>query len=216
MEPFDCKTCSFCPPPVCKAACNQHSVDQTCKPGAKLSPTLETQDWQPANQPNIHRSSSAFQSSVCRVLDKKGEPPDKAEIKEAEFVALTNETVIPVDEQLSIQKTEKRKKSLRPWLLYAQRKAVLKESTYLSGFHPMKHTGNKGEILPTCLQHPSNYVTDRIKCKQCTRELDLHVDMLKDAKDNYKEQQQIKEDQSGFSGVQVHTTMIQQHINYHK
>ena len=113
------------------------------------------------------------------------------QIKEAEFVALPNETVIPVDEQLSIQRTEKRKKSLRPWLLYAQRKEVLKESKYLSGFHPMKHTGNKAEILPTCLEHPSNYVIDRLKCKQCTRELDLYVDMLKDA-GSYKEQEQIK------------------------
>jgi len=220
------KLVNFALPPVCKPACNEHPADQPCKPGAKLSPALKTQDKQGC-QPNIHRSSSAAQSSFCRVLDKKEKPPDTLlgndkkestfeEIKEVECFTLTNENFIPVDKQLSIQKTEKRKKSLKPWLLSAQRKQVWNESTYNSGFHPMKYTGNKGEILPTCLQHPSTYVTDRIKCKICTRELNLYVEMLKDAKDNFTEQQKIKEDQSGFYGVQVNRTMIEQQIYYHK
>ena len=79
----------------------------------------------------------------------------------------------------------------------------------------MKHTGNKAEILPTCLEHPSNYATDRVKCKQCKLELDLYVDMFKDA-GSYKEQIRIKEDNMGFKGVKMNTTMIRQHIEFHK
>ena len=213
------KVVNFAPPPFRKAvpqpAClGQHSAapDQTCKPWATLSTTHAKPDRQPANQPVIHRSGSqAVQSdTVCRAPDKQAEPPDTTIIA-APPDNITAENTDPS----GTQRTEKRKKGLRSWLLTAQRREILKESKYLSGFHPMKHTGNKAEILPTCLQHPSNYVTDRLKCKQCTRELDLHIDMLKDA-DSYKEQQQIKEDKMGFRGVQVHTTMIKQQIKYHK
>ena len=63
------KVVNFAPPPFCKSAClGQHSaaLDQTCKPGATLSPAQETQDRQPANQPKIHRSRSAVQSPGYR------------------------------------------------------------------------------------------------------------------------------------------------------
>ena len=112
------KVVNFAPPPFCKAAClGQHSaaLDQTCKPGATLSPTQEKPDRQPANQPVIHRSGSgsqAVQSPVCRVPDKQGEPPD---------TTITTITAENTDPSVT-WRTEKRKKGLRSWLLTAQRK----------------------------------------------------------------------------------------------
>ena len=209
------KVVNFAPPPFRKAAClGQHSAapDQTCKPWVTLSTTQAKPDRQPANQPVIHRSGSqAVQSdTVCRAPDKQGEPPDTTIIA-APPDNITAENTDPS----GTQRTEKRKKGLRSWLLTAQRREILKESKYLSGFHPMKHTGNKAEILPTCLEHPSNYATDRLKCKECKLELDLYVEMFKDA-GSYTERQQIKEDNIGFKGVKMHTTMIRQHIEFQR
>ena len=84
------------------------------------------------------------------------------------------------------------------WLLASQRREVLKESKYLSGCYPLKHTGHKSE-----------------DCNDCKLEMNQHVNMFKEA-GSQTESQQLKEDNLGFRGVNMHTTRIRQHIEFQR
>ena len=113
-------------------------------------------------------SQAVKSDTVCRVPDKQAEPPDTTIIAAPPDIKARppDKPCNPADtitaenkEPSGTQRTKKREKSLRSWLLAAQKRDVLKESKYLSGCYPLKHTGHKSEILPTCIVHPSNYVT---------------------------------------------------------